>query len=75
MGLCQVRQRLEKVFLELFVRQLCKLSAKVPICKLLHVPRVVTADFFALDAFVEQFSIELAHQAKTGAHEVPILLE
>lgn len=61
MRLRQLSQRLVKVFLELFVWQLCELFTKVSICKLLHVPLVVPANFLAFDSFIEQFSVEFAH--------------
>ena len=71
----QLGQRLIQVNLQLLVWQLCKLAAEVPVCELLHVTLVIPRNFLSLHSFIEEVSIEFAHQPEASPQEVAVLLE
>ena len=72
--LSHLSQSPEEVFLERLVRQIRELSAEIAVRELLHMPLVVTGDFLAFDALVEEVTVEFTHQTEASAHKVAILL-
>ena len=75
MRLSHLCQCLIKLELELLCGKLGELATEVLFSKLLHVPLVVTRHFLALDATIEQLTVEFTHHAKACAQEVAILLQ